>query len=54
MLVKSLNNNKILVTVFEEHLRDEECYQDLLEDKAWFSLHITATVFKRIGKKIEN
>ncbi|WP_456396468.1 hypothetical protein, partial [Thermococcus sp.] len=54
VLVKSLNNNKILVTVFEEYLRDEESYQDLLEDKSWFSSHMTALVFKRIGKKIEN
>ncbi|ASJ12242.1 hypothetical protein [Thermococcus thioreducens] len=54
VLVKSMDGYNILVTVRESDLTDEECYQDLLEDKAWFSLHMTATVFKRVGKKIEN
>ncbi|WP_167910710.1 hypothetical protein [Thermococcus sp. Bubb.Bath] len=31
---------------------DEECYQDLLEDKTWFSPG--KVVFKRIGEKVED
>ncbi|WP_456366990.1 hypothetical protein [Thermococcus sp.] len=54
VLVKSLEDYKILVSVRESDLTDEECYLDLLEDKAWFSLEIVGLVFKRIGRKVED
>ncbi|KUH33619.1 hypothetical protein APY94_05340 [Thermococcus celericrescens] len=54
VLIKSLEGYKILVSARESDLTDEECYLDLLEDKAWFSLEIVGLVFKRIGRKVED
>jgi len=54
VLVKSLGDYKILVAVKEIDLTDEECYLELLEDRAWFSLEIVGVIFKRIGRRIED
>lgn len=54
VLIKSLEGYKILVSVRESDLTDEESYRELIEDKAWFGGDITTLIFKRIGKKIKN
>ncbi|MDK2869651.1 MAG: hypothetical protein PWP39_886 [Pyrococcus sp.] len=54
VLIKSLDGYKILVSVWESSLTYEDSYQELLEDKTFFSQKLTATVFKRIGKKVED
>jgi len=54
VLVKSLDSYKLLVSIRESDLTDEECYRDLLEDKAWFSLKLVGLPFKRIGRRIED
>ena len=54
VLIKSLDGYKILVSVWGSDLIDEESYRELLEDKTWFSQRLTVTVFKRIGKKVED
>ncbi len=54
VLVKSFGDYRILVAVEEIDLTDEECYLELLEDRAWFSLEIVGVTFKRIGRRIED
>ncbi|AIU70341.1 hypothetical protein TEU_08360 [Thermococcus eurythermalis] len=54
VLIKRLDSYKILVSVRESDLTDEESYRELIEDKAWFGGDITTLIFKRIGKKIKN
>ncbi|ACS33186.1 Conserved hypothetical protein [Thermococcus gammatolerans EJ3] len=54
VLVKSLDSYKLLVSIRESDLTDEECSRDLLEDKAWFSLKLVGLPFKLIGRKVEN
>ncbi|WP_232473395.1 hypothetical protein [Thermococcus thioreducens] len=54
MLVKTIDNYKLLVSIGEIDLTDEECYRDILEDKAEFSLKIVGLTFKRIGRKVED
>lgn len=54
VLVKSLGDYKILVAVGETDLTDDECYLELLEDKAWLSLELVGVIFKRIGRKVED
>ncbi|NJE54805.1 hypothetical protein [Thermococcus sp. 21S9] len=54
VLVKTLDNYKVLVSIEEIDLTDEECYSDILEDKALFSLKIVGLTFKRIGRKVED
>ncbi|MCA6213822.1 MULTISPECIES: hypothetical protein [Thermococcus] len=54
VLIKRLDSYKILVSVRESDLTDEESYLELIEDKAWLSGDITTLIFKRIGKKIKN
>jgi hypothetical protein len=53
-LIKTLGEDKVLVTIKEDNLRDDECYRDLLEDRAWFSLSLTDLTIKRIGSRVEN
>ncbi|WP_258083113.1 hypothetical protein [Thermococcus thermotolerans] len=53
VLIRRLNGYKLLVSVRESDLTDEEGYRDLLEDKSWFSSHMTAIVLKRISGKME-
>lgn len=54
VLVKTLDNYKLLISIEEIDLTDEECYSDILEDKALFSLKIVGLTFKRIGRKVED
>ncbi|WP_258083144.1 hypothetical protein [Thermococcus thermotolerans] len=54
VLVKSIEDYKILVAVEEVDLMDEECYRDILNDKAEFSLKIVGVTFKRIGRKVKD
>ncbi len=54
VLIKSLGGYRILVSVWGSDLIDEESYLELLEDKTCFSQKLTVTVFKRIGKKVED
>jgi len=54
VLVKTLDNYKLLVSIGEVDLTDGECYRDILEDKAEFSLKIIGVIFKRIGQKVGN
>lgn len=51
VLIKRLDSYKILVSVRESDLTDEESYRELIEDKTWFSSHIIVVVFRRIGKR---
>jgi len=54
VLIKRLDSYKILVSVRERDLTDEESYRELIEDKAWFGGGITTLIFKRIGQKVKD
>ncbi|NJE01287.1 hypothetical protein [Thermococcus sp. JdF3] len=53
-MIKTLGEDKVLVTIKGDNLRDDECYRDLLDDRVWFSLSLVSLSLKRIGKKIED